>query len=45
MREYNLDSNRKTGSKDIANRFASIEHLRFLCSGGVLSSDVDSRDR
>uniref|UniRef100_A0A1X7UVS3 C2H2-type domain-containing protein n=1 Tax=Amphimedon queenslandica TaxID=400682 RepID=A0A1X7UVS3_AMPQE len=34
VRSANIYGNRHSPSKDIAFRFATIQHLRFLCSGG-----------
>ncbi len=35
MRTHNIYANRAAPSRDIAKSFATIEHLRFLCDGGM----------
>lgn len=35
MRSKNIYANRAAPSRDIARNFAVLEHLRFLCAGGV----------
>lgn len=36
MRSYNVHSNRQASSRDIAVRFAHLEHLRFVLESGSL---------
>ena len=37
LRTYNIYANRGAPSRDIANSFAVMDHMRFICSGGVLN--------
>ena len=37
MKSYNVHSNRRACSRDIATRFAKVEHLQFMCSTGRCS--------
>ena len=39
MRTQNVYGNRHAPSKDISYSFAVIEHLRFICSGGLYSQN------
>ena len=39
MRTQNVHGNRHAPSKDISHNFAVIEHLRFICSGGLYLQD------
>ena len=39
MRSQNVYGNRHTPSKDISHNFAILEHLRFICSGGLYDQD------
>lgn len=34
MRQYNVNSNRQSSSRDIATKFSIFEQLRLLCDGG-----------
>ena len=43
IRKQNVYSNRQSPSHDIAYNFATIEHLRFICSGGYTSTDDQSQ--
>ncbi len=36
VRHWNVYSNRQAPSRDIADAFMKLEHLRFVCSGGLL---------
>ena len=36
LRAYNIYANRGAPSRDIANSFAVMDHLRFICSGGIV---------
>ena len=37
IRNYNVHGNRQASSRDIAVKFSSIEHLRYLSDGGLVS--------
>ena len=43
IRTRNIFGNKQAPSRDIAHGFAVLEHLRFVCSGGLLS--MDGRER
>jgi len=43
LRSYNVHGNRRASSRDIATRFAVVEQLRFICSGGVVREEAMSR--
>ena len=45
IRSYNVNGNKRASSRDIATRFAVVEHLRFICSGGVVREEAMSRYR
>ena len=36
LRTYNVYANRAAPSRDMANIFAVMDHLRFICSGGIV---------
>ncbi len=36
VRHWNVYSNQQAPSRDIADAFMKLEHLRFVCSGGLL---------
>ena len=38
VRMQNIYGNKQAPSRDIANHFACIEYLRFLCEGGVFNA-------
>ena len=40
IRARNIFANRLAPSRDIAQGFSAIEHLRFICSGGSLSESA-----
>lgn len=42
LRSYNEHGNRRASSRDIATRFAVVEQLRFICSGGVVREEAMS---
>ena len=37
IRNYNVHGNRQASSRDIAVKFSTIEHLRYLSDGGLVS--------
>lgn len=43
IRTRNIFGNKQAPSRDIAHGFAVLEHLRFVCSGGLLT--IDGRER
>ncbi len=45
LRHQNIHSNRQAPSRDIAEAFVKLEHLRFVCSGGLFDGRFDFRDR
>jgi hypothetical protein len=38
IRAMNIYGNKRAPSRDIANRFSVIEHLRYICEGGHIST-------
>ena len=38
VRQYNVFGNRLAPSRDIAHRFSVVQHIRYICHGGNLSS-------
>ncbi len=38
IRAQNIYGNKQAPSRDICNRFAVIEHIRYICEGGFLPS-------
>lgn len=43
MRTQNIYSNRQAPSRDVAKSFSVLNHLRFVCSGGLYDEDEDKR--
>ncbi len=41
LRHQNIYSNRQAPSRDIAEAFVKLEHLRFVCSGGLFDGRFD----
>lgn len=39
VREYNVFGNQLAPSRDIAHRFSVVQHIRYICHGGNLSSE------
>ena len=39
MRLQNIFGNKQAPSRDIANHFAIVEHLRYICGGGKHNGD------
>ena len=38
MRLQNIFGNKQAPSRDIANHFAVVEHLRYICNGGIYNN-------
>ena len=39
VRLQNIYGNKQAPSRDIANHFAIVEHLRYICGGGLFNSN------